>query len=686
MNILKYISFFGLAVIAASAAAQQSDISVTPIPDWVEESNLLPVPDNAAGLVFMRKQDVFARLDEKGQRSFFAQRARLLHPQALELGNITISWNPASGDAAIHRLTVHRGSETIDVLKQAKFEILRREDQLEQAMLDGILTATLRVPDLRVGDELDIAYSVPGHDPTLVEQSFGALFLSPATPQGRFTLGLQWTDGQEPNIKVSDDFSKTLVRSPRMIRHTLDNPEAVSVPDDAPLRYKVLRNIQFSDFGSWSELSRRFHSIFVAASSLSSNSAVKIEAERIAKMHSDQRSRILAALLLVQRDVRYVYVGLNGGNFTSVSADQTWERRYGDCKGKTALLLALLKELEINAEAVLVNNSLLDDGMESRLPSPGQFDHVLVRASIEGEQLWLDGTMPSVVGASGQPILPYKAVLPLSEAGSELELIKPTAPTIPDEMGIYEIDARAGFEMPAARKVSFIKRGIAGVREYIQLSPLAPNQLEQTIRDAWRRDPSWATIEKAEYRYDTVTKASILTVSGTGKVDWEKETDGGYSLFLPGGGFSPPSEKFRTEAESELTFYLQPTYSCHTATLRLPTDTKMENWGYNSTFDQMYFGRRYYRMMELRSDKTIRMVRGSRVEQAEIDWATAQNDNDRLDDFDNSKAYVMYSPDDILLPFQLFTPVPATFEIDWKREHQHCLPANIKRTGMPKSN
>lgn len=78
--------------------------------------------------------------------------------------------------------------------------------------------------------------------------------------------------------------------------------------------------------------------------------------------------RAAAALKLVQQDVRYIYIGLNGGNLSPATAEETWQRRYGDCKAKTVLLLALLRELGIEAEAVLVNNSGADDGLDERLP------------------------------------------------------------------------------------------------------------------------------------------------------------------------------------------------------------------------------------------------------------------------------------------------------------------------------
>ncbi len=143
-------------------------------------------------------------------------------------------------------------------------------------------------------------------------------------------------------------------------------------------------------------------------------SPLRQEAARIAAAHAKPLDRAAAALKLVQQDIRYIYVGLNGGNLTPASADETWQRRYGDCKGKTALLLALLRELGIEAEPVLVNSNGADDGFDQRLAGPQLFDHVLVRAHIDGATYWLDGTMPAVVPPAARPVFPVQWVLPLT--------------------------------------------------------------------------------------------------------------------------------------------------------------------------------------------------------------------------------------------------------------------------------
>ena len=139
---------------------------------------------------------------------------------------------------------------------------------------------------------------------------------------------------------------------------------------------------------------------------LKNNSPIRHEAEQIAKKYIEPMERARAALKLVQNDIRYIYIGLGAGNLTPASAEETWQRRYGDCKGKTTLLLALLNELGIDAKAVLVNNQGADDGINDRLPNPGMFDHVLVKAQIDGKTYWMDGTLPAVALPSIEPIIP----------------------------------------------------------------------------------------------------------------------------------------------------------------------------------------------------------------------------------------------------------------------------------------
>lgn len=374
----------------------------------------------------------------------------------------------------------------------------------------------------------------------------------------------------------------------------------------------------------------------------------------------------------MQQNVRYVYVGLNAGNLTPASADETWQRRFGDCKGKTTLLLALLYELGIEAEAVLINSSGADDGLDQRLPITQYFDHVLVRARIDGGVYWMDGTLPPVAPPAARPVLPAKWVLPLTARGSNLEQVAWRPPATPDEIALMEIDARAGFEKPARIEYTSIVRGLKGLQEQVRFSAVSAGQLTAAYRQS-ATGQLWQVIDDVQWRYDQKAGASILTVRGSGAVDWVDDGGGARSLALPGGGFNPPERRVRSPGEDQdAPFYTEPEFTCHVTTVRLPTSTQAKQWSSKASFDTRIFGRNYYRAWELR-DGAIRMVRGSRVEQPEIDAAAAWRDNERIASFDNSMGWISFNPAGQQVAVGSGETVPATYDFDWTASEAPCV-------------
>ncbi|WP_411340089.1 DUF3857 domain-containing protein [Sphingopyxis sp. J-6] len=656
----------------AAAMAEDGQIQRGPAPGWVVPSELMPVPDDADGLVFVRRQDALIHLDGEGQAQYLGYRMRLLHPNALQAGNISIAWNPASGPPIVHLVKVHRAGETIDVLEKASFEILRREDQLEAAKLDGILTAVLRVPDLRVGDELEVGLTTRVSDPTLGHNDAGLLFLGPSPAPGRYRLGLSWDKGLKPGIRMTPDMAAAARTSNSGVDFSFDNPPMLTPPKDAPARYQWQRIVEFTDFADWAAISRHFAPLYTRAAAIPDGSVLVAEAGRIAAAHPRPLDRAAAALKLVQQDVRYIYVGLGNGNLTPATAEETWQRRYGDCKGKTVLLLGLLARLGIEAEAVLVNNSGADDGLDERLPNAGMFDHVLVRARIDGKVYWLDGTLPPVVPPGTTPALPYRWVLPLTAQGAAIQNLPWRPASRPDEITLFEIDARAGFDQPAQVTNTIIVRGLTGLQQQVQLSGLTAGQLLNAMRQQLLGD-AWQTVDDVKWRYDQKAEASVMTIRGTWEVDWDDDGNGGKSLALPGGGFSPPERRVRpADQNQDLPYYNAPDYDCRVTTLRLPSTTGASDWTFKSGYDTHIFGRNYYRAFDVR-DGAIRMIRGLRVERQEIDAVSARRDNARIAGFDNSMAWVFYNPEGGGMPDPHRKTVPATYDIDWAADIVPCV-------------
>lgn len=655
-----------------TAYAASNQIQRGPVPKWAAQSEPMPVPPDAKGAVFIRQQDTEVHLDDKGQQLYNRYRIKILHSNALQLGNLSIAWNPASGSPVVHFIKIYRADEVIDILKTASFDILRREDQLEAAKLDGNLTAVLRVPDLRVGDEIEFAATIPTSDVTLGKDSAGLLLLGSEPAPGRYRLRLSWEEKNKPIVKMTTDMAMVAQQGANAFDYRVDNPQTLTPAKDAPRRYLWQRVIEYSSFTDWQSISRRFAPLFANASNLNTDSSIKRETERIATAHTKPLDRAAAALKLVQQDIRYIYVGLNGGNLMPAGAEETWQRRYGDCKAKTALLMALLRELGVEAEAVLVNNSDADDGLDERLPSPRMFDHVLVRARIDGKIYWLDGTLPAVAPPNLEPIIPYRWFLPLTKQGSGLEQLGWAPALRPNEITLFEIDARSGFDKPAQITSTTIKRGIEGLQQEVQLSAITPAQLLSAFRQNAIGN-TWQTIEDVRWHYDLKAQASILTIVGTGAVDWDDDGDGGRSLALPGGGFSPPEKRIRAAEQDQTTpFYNKPYFDCHVTTVRLPSTTKPNQWSHKEDINNRMFGRAYYRAFDI-YDGSLRMIRGARIEQKEIEATNAKRDNGRIAMFDNSMAWITYDPNGKNASTAMAIRVPATYEIDWTADRVPCL-------------
>ena len=113
----------------------------------------------------------------------------------------------------------------------------------------------------------------------------------------------------------------------------------------------------------------------------------------------------------MQDEISYLYEGMNGGNYLPQTPEATWEKRSGDCKAKSLLLHAMLHELGIASDVVLVRTQG-GDIVSELLPAPGAFDHMIVHARIDGQDYWLDGTSAGTRLPNLADVPPFRWALP----------------------------------------------------------------------------------------------------------------------------------------------------------------------------------------------------------------------------------------------------------------------------------
>lgn len=521
----------GASLLAARAEAADK-LTTLPTPAWVKAVLLPPAPakpGTAAVAVLLQDQQVDL---QPGRQSRYSETALLLQTaQGLAAGNVTLSWNPDTDVATVHKLLIRRGDKVIDVLAAGQtFTVVRRETNLENATLDGVLTATIQPEGLQVGDIVDFAATVTRSDPALkdhLEEIGGGWNGAPITSAH---MRVQWPSSVHLRVRVAPGLpalKPSHAGGLSSVELSLADLPPLQAPRGAPARYAINRIWEMTDFTSWSDLAQLMAPLYTKAATLPPQSAVRAEVARIASASTDPKTRAEAALSLVQDRVRYVFLGMNDGGLVPADAETTWSRRFGDCKGKTALLLAVLHELGIEAEPVIASIGV-GDGIDERLPLIALFNHVLVRATIAGRVYWLDGTRTGDSALDQIRTPNFGWGLPLVPGANLVTMVSPGPDQPPATISI-RIDASAGLTVPASFHVEAAWHDDVAVAMSRSFANMTPDVRDSGLRDYWRKQYDFVDVTSVSASFDPAKREERLVMDGGAHMDWNTgwyETDG----------------------------------------------------------------------------------------------------------------------------------------------------------------
>jgi hypothetical protein len=265
----------------------------------------------------------------------------------------------------------------------------------------------------------------------------------------------------------------------------------------------VVPYLHVSTQQSWSDLGNYYWSL--VSSQLATSDRLSQAARGIvARVGADPHARLQAAYDLVVSETRYVGLEFGIHGYKPYAVGEVLARGFGDCKDKASLLVALLRELNIDANLVLLRTRHL--GTIGPTPaSLAVFDHAIVY--VPAFDRFLDGTArfygstelpPEDQGASGllidpggksrlivTPILPAQA----NVTTTELDLFV-RSNGVTDVRGKSEItgqmapEYRRAYQAEVSRRANFEQawsQSFPGLSvQSLQISDLA--QLEAPVR------------------------------------------------------------------------------------------------------------------------------------------------------------------------------------------------------------
>ena len=376
-------------------AAADPGFGLAPQPGWVSalnEGNTQGLPSASVQVLLIDRQ---TRL-EAGQVQRFSRQIRQVNDSAglQNAAQIEVDFDPSYQKLVMHKVDVWREGKRFAKLDRKQIKLLHRETQLERQIVDGRMTASIVLEDLRVGDRVEYAYSLIGDNPVFegrfVDQEWAS---SSSGPIAKFQFRL--LSGSQRAVRHRIDAAHIKV-SERMLadgwRETLFEGQQI-----AQFRYDPLSpsselykdQIQLSEFADWADVAQWAEQLFQRA--MLPSKALEEQAQAIKAKAASPAQRLRLALDFVQQEVRYFGTENGVNSHQPATAETVLRQRFGDCKDKAALLVSLLRALGVESQASLVSLAHRNQVLH-RLPSPLAFDHAIVRTSIEGETLWLDAT------------------------------------------------------------------------------------------------------------------------------------------------------------------------------------------------------------------------------------------------------------------------------------------------------
>jgi hypothetical protein len=146
-------------------------------------------------------------------------------------------------------------------------------------------------------------------------------------------------------------------------------------------------DVLMSSFHSWAEVGRWYDSL--QQEKIQPTADVKAKAEELTKGLVDDDAKLRAIYNYVSLRFHYVEVAFDTGRYQPHGASEVLANQYGDCKDKHTLLAALLSAVGIRSYAALISSRRIVD---SDVPMPGAFDHVISVVPKGNALLWMDTT------------------------------------------------------------------------------------------------------------------------------------------------------------------------------------------------------------------------------------------------------------------------------------------------------
>jgi len=420
------------------APAAEPPFTMRPPRAWVEPLAAPQGPSTPDGESTGIRYLLFDRQIRAGkgeQEDYFHEVWRVETTAGLQdASEIEVSFGPTFERLVIHHARVLRNGRAVWSASAGDVRVTHAEEDQEARLYNDELAATIFVKGLRVGDTVDSAYTLEGMNPVLGDRLDAVLRFEYTQPIDRVRRRIVWQRDSALHLKIRGAVPEPVVtKGPEGTVYSWDVRGARGAPaeDRTPTWFQPYARVEASEFGGWPDVARRFRELFATVDAPAPSIDALVAGWRLGSAPED--ARIDRAVRFVQDDIRYLGLEMGPHSHQPHPPADTLERRFGDCKDKSALLVAILHRLGVRARPALVSTRA-GQTLDERLPTMFAFDHAIVALGAGDALQFVDATASEQGGpVRGRRSPPFARALVLEATTRGLTTIPqplPDAPTV----------------------------------------------------------------------------------------------------------------------------------------------------------------------------------------------------------------------------------------------------------------
>lgn len=250
----------------------------------------------------------------------------------------------------------------------------------------------ISMPALEEGVTIEYQYTLDDYSRGFIGKNFqDTFYLQDFEPIQFCRYVLTIPEGVEIKIvNFKTDIEPEIKKVENKMVYTWEDSDISQIiyESDMPPFHNIAPRITVSSFSSWEEIASWYYDISREQSKADAD--IKAKVAELIQNETTLEDKIRAVYHYVITEIRYLGLEFGISGHMPHEAAEIYKYKYGDCKDKATLLIAMLREAGIEAHYVLVRTRYSGE-LDLGLPS-FQFDHAIAAAPLNGELMFLDGT------------------------------------------------------------------------------------------------------------------------------------------------------------------------------------------------------------------------------------------------------------------------------------------------------